>query len=181
MSTVVRSSADRVDSLVRTVSDFPKPGIEFYDIAPVLGSAEGLRAAVDALVAGCPTEIDVVVGVEARGFIVGAPVAVAMGCGFVPVRKPGKLPGAVISHSYSLEYGEATLSVQLDAFARGSRVLLVDDVLATGGTIAAAASLTEQLGGVVAGVSVLLELGQLGGRERLARAGLEDVHAVVTR
>ncbi|HIT76108.1 MAG TPA: adenine phosphoribosyltransferase [Candidatus Avipropionibacterium avicola] len=181
MSTSVESPAEVVDGLVRTVPDFPKPGIEFYDIAPVLASARGLKASVDALIGACPLEVDVVVGVEARGFIVGAPVAIGIGSGFVPVRKPGKLPGPVISHSYTLEYGEATLAVQQDAFEAGARVLLVDDVLATGGTIAAAAALTEQLGGVVVGVSVLLELAGLGGRENLRRAGLGDVHAVVTR
>ncbi len=181
MNTVATSPVTVVDGLIRTIADFPVPGIQFYDIAPVLGSAEGLRAAVDALVAECPAEIDVVVGVEARGFIVGAPLALGIGRGFVPVRKPGKLPGAVLSHSYSLEYGQATLTVQQDAFPAGSRVLLVDDVLATGGTIAAAAALTEQLGGVVVGASVLLELSGLGGRENLARAGLSDIRSVVTR
>lgn len=182
MTTVnTTSPATVVDGLIRTISDFPTAGIEFYDIAPVLGSAEGLRAAVDALVADCPSQIDVVVGVEARGFIVGAPLALGIGRGFVPVRKPGKLPGAVLSHSYSLEYGDATLTVQEDAFAAGSRVLLVDDVLATGGTIAAAAALVERLGGVVVGASVLLELDGLGGRENLATAGLTDIRAVVLR
>lgn len=174
-------SAAVVDDLIRTVADFPTPGIQFYDIAPVLGSAEGLRATVDALVERCPAEVDVVVGVEARGFIVGAPVALRIGRGFVPVRKPGKLPGTVLSHSYTLEYGEATLTVQEDAFPAGSRVLLVDDVLATGGTIAAAAELVGRLGGVVVGASVLLELDGLGGREKLLRAAVANVHSVIAR
>lgn len=167
MNTVATSPVTVVDGLIRTIADFPVPGIQFYDIAPVLGSAEGLRAAVDALVAECPAEIDVVVGVEARGFIVGAPLALGIGRGFVPVRKPGKLPGAVLSHSYSLEYGQATLTVQQDAFPAGSRVLLVDDVLATGGTAAAAVELIRRAGGIVTAVVVALELTALAGRAQI--------------
>jgi len=170
-----------VDELIRSVPDFPRPGVEFFDIAPVLASSAGLAAAVDALAASCAGPVDAVVGVEARGFIVGAPTAIALGCGFVPVRKPGKLPGPVLSHSYSLEYGQETLAIQRDALRPGARVLLVDDVLATGGTIGATAALVATLGATVTGVSVLLELSFLEGRRRLTEAGLQEVHAVVTR
>ena len=170
-----------VDQLIRTVPDFPKPGVEFYDIAPVLASPDGLAAAMHELAASCSEPVDAVVGMEARGFIVGAPVAVALGCGFVPVRKPGKLPGPVLSHSYSLEYGQETLAMQRDALQPGSRVLLVDDVLATGGTIGATAALVGALGATVVAVSVLMELSFLGGRRRLTEAGLAELHAVVTR
>lgn len=170
-----------VDQLIRTVPDFPKPGVEFFDIAPVLASPAGLAAAVDELAASCAEPVDAVVGMEARGFIVGAPVAVALGCGFVPVRKPGKLPGPVLSHSYALEYGQETLALQRDALPTGARVLLIDDVLATGGTVGATAALVGALGAEVVGVSVLLELSFLRGRHRLAEAGLSNLHAVVTR
>lgn len=180
MSTVLTGPA-LVDDLIRTVADFPRPGVEFFDIAPVLSAPDGLATAVRELAAGCPAPVDVVVGMEARGFIVGAPVAIALGCGFVPVRKPGKLPGPVLSHSYSLEYGQETLAIQRDAMSPGARVLLVDDVLATGGTIAATAALVATLGATVVGVSVLLELSFLAGRQRLSEDGLGEVHSVVTR
>lgn len=170
-----------IDELIRTVPDFPKPGVEFFDIAPVLASPVGLATAVHELAASCTEQVDAVVGMEARGFIVGAPVAVALGCGFVPVRKPGKLPGPVLSHSYALEYGQETLSIQRDALQPGARVLLIDDVLATGGTVSATAALVATLGATVVGVSVLLELSFLHGRRRLAEAGLGGLHAVVTR
>lgn len=170
-----------VDSLIRTVDDFPKPGIVFCDIAPVLASPTGLAAAIAGVAAGCPDGLDAVVGVEARGFIVGAPVAVALGCGFVPVRKPGKLPGPLLSHEYQLEYGHETLAVQADALRRGARVVIVDDVLATGGTIAATAALVRKLGASVAGVSVLLELGFLEGRSVVTGAGVGEIASVVVR
>ena len=167
--------------LVRDVADFPSPGVVFKDVSPLLADPDGLRTVVDALAApgrdpGGAAVVDKVVGLEARGFIFGAPVALALGTGFVPVRKAGKLPGATHRVSYALEYGEAVLEVQRDAFTPGDRVLIVDDVLATGGTVEAAAALVRQAGGKLRGVSVLLELSFLRGRERLA--GL-DVHALV--
>jgi adenine phosphoribosyltransferase len=162
---------------VRDVADYPKPGIVFKDISPLLADHIAFAGAVDAIVAhhGRGT-IDKVVGIEARGFILAAPVAYHFGAGFVPVRKKGKLPGRTIEATYDLEYGSAVLEVQRDAFTAGDRVLIVDDVLATGGTVEATAGLVEQAGGELAGASVLLELSFLGGRERLADL---DVHSLV--
>jgi len=163
---------------VRDVPDYPKPGVVFKDISPLLADHVAFAGAVDAIVAhhGRGT-IDKVVGIEARGFILAAPVAYHFGAGFVPVRKKGKLPGPTFEAAYALEYGEAVLEVHRDAFAPGDRVLIVDDVLATGGTVAATAELVRAAGGVLAGASVLLELTFLGGRGRLT--GL-DVQALVT-
>ncbi|MFZ5850187.1 MAG: adenine phosphoribosyltransferase [Actinomycetota bacterium] len=162
---------------VRDVPDYPRPGIVFKDITPLLADHVAFAGAVDAIVAhhGRGT-VDKVVGIEARGFILAAPVAYHFGAGFVPVRKQGKLPSATFTTSYSLEYGEAAIEVHRDAFEPGDRVLVVDDVLATGGTADAAARLVEQAGAEVAGVSVLLELTFLHGRDRLAG---RDVHALL--
>jgi adenine phosphoribosyltransferase len=157
---------------VRDVPDYPLPGVLFKDIAPLLADHEAYTAMVDALAEyggehAPGGQVDKVVGVEARGFIVAAPVAYRLGAGFVPVRKQGKLPGETFGTTYDLEYGTATLEVQRGAFTPGDRVLLVDDVLATGGTAAAAMDLVHQAGGVVVGIAVLIELGFLGGRDRL--------------
>jgi adenine phosphoribosyltransferase len=167
-------------TLVVDVADFPRPGITFKDVTPLLASAVGLATAVDAMVASAPADVDVVVGLEARGFLFGPPVALALGVGFVPVRKPGKLPRKTVSVSYALEYGEETLVLHADALAPGAKVLVVDDVLATGGTAVAAAGLVRLLGAEVVGVSVLLELPFLAGRARLAEHGLDQVAAVLT-
>ena len=161
-----------VSRLVRDVPDFPEPGIVFKDIAPLLADPKAFGTVVEALAAvgraaGGSVVVDKVAGIEARGFILAAPVALALGAGFVPVRKQGKLPGATHAQTYALEYGQATLEVQTDAFAPGDRVLLVDDVLATGGTVAATAALIERGGAEVSAVAVLIELGFLGGRDRL--------------
>ncbi len=153
-------------SLIIDVPDFPQPGILFRDVTPLLESGEGLRSAVDAL-AGAFANIDVVAGIESRGFIFGAPVAYALGVGMAPVRKPGKLPRATASADYALEYGTNTLQLHRDAVSAGQRVLIVDDVLATGGTAAATVALIEELGAEVAGVAVLIELTALGGRAKL--------------
>ena len=155
-------------ALVRDVPDFPQAGILFRDITPLLGDGEALRLAVEAAARAYP-DIDVVVGIESRGFILGAPVAYALGVGMVPVRKLGRLPRETERADYELEYGTNTLEVHTDAFEPGQRVLIVDDVLATGGTGAATAELVERLGAEVAGIAVLIELTGLGGRERLAR------------
>ena len=162
---------------VREVPDYPRPGIAFKDINPLLADHVAFAGAVDAIVAhhGRGT-IDKVAGIEARGFLLAAPVAYHFGAGVVPLRKVGKLPGPTLSAAYALEYGEAVLEVQADAFAPGDRVLIVDDVLATGGTARAAANLITRAGGEVVGVSVLLELLFLDGRARLADL---DVHALV--
>ena len=153
--------------LVRDVADFPKAGIAFKDIMPMLADAHAFAAALDALAAPWRVaRIDAVLAIEARGFLLGAPLARALGSGVVAVRKPGKLPGATREARYALEYGEDALQVQADALAPGARVLLVDDVLATGGTLAAARALADGLGAEIAGASVLLELAFLGGRAR---------------
>ena len=154
-------------ALVRDVPDFPHAGIIFRDITPLLGNGAALRFAVDAL-AGLYQEIDSVIGIESRGFILGAPVAYALGVGMVPVRKLGRLPRVTERADYALEYGTNTVEIHVDALRPAERVLIIDDVLATGGTAAATAELVERLGGKVAGIAVLIELAELGGRERLA-------------
>lgn len=162
---------------IRDIPDYPRAGIVFRDITPLLADHDAFAGAVDAIVAhhGRGT-VDKVVGIEARGFILAAPVAYHFGAGFVPVRKHGKLPSKTYAATYELEYGEATLEVHTDAFQPGERVLIVDDVLATGGTVAATEKLVRRAGGTVIGASVLVELGELGGRERL---GALDVHTLV--
>jgi adenine phosphoribosyltransferase len=165
----VSEVAARLRKLIRDVPDYPKPGILFKDITPLLADHDTFAAVIRELAACSGTDhIDKVVGIEARGFILAAPVALTLQAGFVPVRKHGKLPWRTHAVSYSLEYGEATLEVHRDAFSRGDRVLIVDDVLATGGTVAATAELIRRGGGKVAGVCVLIELAFLAGRERLA-------------
>lgn len=171
---------DLIAKLICDVPDFPKPGVVFKDITPLLGSPEGFRLTVDELVASAPEGIDVVVGMEARGFIFAAPVALALGAGFVPVRKPGKLPGEVLSHSFELEYGSETLTIHRDAIRPGARVLVVDDVLATGGTVGATAELLSAMGAELVHVSVVMELAFLKGRARLSAAGIDNCTALVT-
>jgi adenine phosphoribosyltransferase len=168
-------SGVQIGALIADVPDFPKPGIVFKDITPLIRSASGFAEAVRQLVAAAPRDVDVVVGIEARGFIFGAPVALALGVGFVPVRKPSKLPRATLTASYDLEYGSETLAVHADAIAPGSRVLIIDDVLATGGTIAATADLLEHLDAEFAGAAVVIELGFLSGREFLAARGISNL------
>jgi adenine phosphoribosyltransferase len=159
-----------IDSRVRDVADFPKPGVLFKDITPLLDDHQAFTAVVQALAdvgrrTGGTTVVDKVVGMEARGFILAAPVALALGVGFVPVRKPGKLPWQTHRVSYDLEYGSETLEMHVDAVASGERVLMVDDVLATGGTAHATAELVAACGGTVVGLAVLMELSFLGGRD----------------
>jgi adenine phosphoribosyltransferase len=159
---------DALKSKIRNVPDFPKPGILFYDVTTLLRDAEGFKLAIDAMTdpykdAG----IGLVVGVESRGFILGAAVADRLGAGFVPVRKLGKLPAATVRATYELEYGTDSLEMHSDAIEPGQRVLIVDDLLATGGTAKATVDLVKQVGGVVAGVAFLVELVELNGRKRL--------------
>jgi adenine phosphoribosyltransferase len=163
---------------IRDIPDYPKPGVIFKDITPLLADHTAFAAVVDAIVAhyGRGT-IDKVAGVEARGFILAAPVAYHFGAGFVPVRKKGKLPASTYEESYDLEYGSETIEVHQDAFTPGERVLIVDDVLATGGTARATAELVRRTGAQVVGLSVLMELGFLNGREKLTDL---DLHAMVT-
>lgn len=153
---------------VRDVADYPTAGVVFRDITPLLGDATAFAQAVDGIVEAFSTaEVDRVVGVESRGFIFGAAVAYQIGAGFVPVRKPGKLPWAVVREEYQLEYGSDKLEIHRDAIRTGEQVLIVDDVLATGGTASATATLVETLGGVIAGLGFLLEIEPLNGRSKL--------------
>ncbi|MEZ5085465.1 MAG: adenine phosphoribosyltransferase [Tessaracoccus sp.] len=168
-----------IAALVRDFPDYPKPGVLFKDITPLLASGDGFRAAIDRLVALAPDDVDHVVGIEARGFIFAAPVALALGAGFVPVRKPGKLPGELFEESYDLEYGQETLTMRTDAIRPGSRVLIVDDVLATGGTVAATSALLGQAGASLAQVAVVVELTALPGRERLAASGIDQLSSLL--
>ncbi|WP_034094476.1 adenine phosphoribosyltransferase [Streptacidiphilus albus] len=174
--------ADLLSARIRDVADYPKPGVVFKDITPLLADHDAFSALVEHL-AERARELGAtkVVGLEARGFILAAPAAYAAGAGFVPVRKQGKLPGACYSQAYELEYGSAVLEVQQDALAAGERVLVVDDVLATGGTVEAALELIHRAGAELAGVVVLMELGFLGGRERLAgHLGAAPLETVIT-
>lgn len=156
-------------SSVREIPDYPKPGISFKDITPLLADPAALSTVVDAIVVSFGRgTIDKVVGIEARGFIIAAPVAYHFGAGFVPLRKKGKLPYDTMAQEYELEYGTETLEVHADAFGPGERVLIVDDVLATGGTARAACRLVERAGARVAGLAFVIELGFLEGREKIA-------------
>jgi adenine phosphoribosyltransferase len=194
MSALPAGGEEPLDALIAglavDVPDFPSPGVVFRDLTPVFADAVAFRRTVDGLAApalsdpraaavaeGAGRDFDVVAGVEARGFLLAAAVALDAGVGVVPVRKAGKLPRASVRADYELEYGTATLELHADAITPGQRVLLVDDVLATGGTLRAAISLVEQLGGVVAAVSVVIELAALGGRQRIAP---HAVHALWT-
>ena len=159
---------EQLKARIRHIPDFPKPGILFYDISTLLRDPQGFAEMVDALAGPHRgTGIDVVVGLESRGFIMGAAVAYALGCGFVPIRKPGKLPSTTLRESYALEYGTDTLEMHTDAITPGQRVLIVDDVLATGGTAAAAARLVRSVGGDLVALGFLIELEFLQGRTRL--------------
>ncbi|MEV6980197.1 adenine phosphoribosyltransferase [Sphaerisporangium sp. NPDC051017] len=161
---------------IRDVPDYPSPGIVFKDITPLLGDHTAFAAVVDAL--ADELDVDKVVGIEARGFILAAPVAYKAGAGFVPIRKKGKLPAAVLEEPYDLEYGSAVIAVHSDAFAPGDRVLIVDDVLATGGTARAAVELVGRAGAEVVAVSVLMELAFLKGRDRLTGVDVRSLVAV---
>ena len=161
---------------IRAIEDYPQPGITFRDITPLLGNEAAFGRAIDDLVTKFhDVEVDRVVGVESRGFILAAPVAYRLCSGFVPVRKPGKLPWAVAREEYELEYGRDKLEIHRDAIHPGEKILIVDDVLATGGTAAATGRLVETLGGTIVGFGFLLELGDLGGRERLGEHRSESL------
>lgn len=183
MSNLAPSEAADLDllrSLLRDIPDFPKPGILFRDITPIIGSPAGLRASVAAMIDQAPDDIDVIAGVETRGFLFGVPMALAMGVGFVPIRKPGKLPAAVYEESFDLEYGSSVLNIHQDALQPGQRVLLVDDLLATGGTLAAGAKLIQREEAIVAQVSVLIELAGLNGRAAVESVTDAPLSAVLT-
>ena len=156
-----------IKDYIRDIPDFPKPGILFKDITPLLADAEALRGVVDRIADTFRGRIDMVLGIESRGFIIGAPVAYALGTGLAVGRKPGKLPASTFSAQYALEYGNDTLEIHRDAFGHPCRVLIVDDLLATGGTAGAAIALVNQLGGEVVACAFVIELAFLRGRERL--------------
>ena len=175
-------AGDGVDikSLIRTIPDYPKPGILFRDITTLIADPAGLRAAVDGLVLPFLTEgIDHVAGIEARGFILGGAVALELGRGFVPIRKTGKLPWNTIGQEYSLEYGVDTIEIHADAIGKGDRILLVDDLIATGGTAEAAVKLVKRSGGEIVGAAFIIDLPDLGGSARL-RGHNVNVHTLVS-
>ncbi|WP_338155530.1 adenine phosphoribosyltransferase [Arsenicicoccus dermatophilus] len=174
----LQETAALVARLMRDIPDFPSPGVLFKDFTPLLADGPALRTVVDDIARRHRGDCEVVVGMEARGFILGAAVAYALGVGFVPVRKAGKLPGATVGADYTLEYGQATLEMHVDALTPGQRVLVLDDVLATGGTAAATCGLVEDCGGIVSACEFVLEIDALRGRERLAgRRVISLVHA----
>ena len=165
-----------LEAAIRNVPDFPQPGIQFKDITPVLGDARLFAGAIDLMAARhADAGIDACVGIDARGFIFAAAAAKQLGTGFVPVRKKGKLPWKTHEESYSLEYGEATVAIHQDALQPGARVLLLDDLLATGGTAAAAANLLEKIGAEIVEVGFLIELGFLNGREKMNGAPINSL------
>ena len=172
------TAARLVEQHTAIIEDFPKAGITFRDLTPVFADGDALRAVTDALVAPFAGRIDAVAGVEARGFLLAASAAYALGLGVLVIRKPGKLPREVISESYDLEYGSTSLEVQPSDFPPGTRILLLDDVLATGGTLAASSRLMERAGWVVAGVSVVLELEELDGRANLEGRDIRSISVV---
>ncbi|MDC5695687.1 adenine phosphoribosyltransferase [Intrasporangium calvum] len=169
--------AEIVRTHLRDIPDFPKPGVVFKDFTPLIADGPAMRTLVLDIARRYAGRVDVVVGIEARGFILGAAVAYELGLGMVPIRKAGKLPGQTLKESYALEYGHAEIEVHTDAFEPGQRVLVIDDVLATGGTAEATAALVERAGAEVTAIEVVLELSFLGGRERL---GDRDVNAILT-
>ncbi|MCC2333178.1 adenine phosphoribosyltransferase [Cellulomonas wangsupingiae] len=159
--------ARRIDALLRTVPDYPEPGVLFRDIMPLLADPDAFAEVVATFATDVPGPVDLVAGMEARGFLLAAPVAIALGAGVVPVRKAGKLPGPVATQSYALEYGSAAVEIQPSTIPDGARVLVIDDVLATGGTAAATVELLETCGATVVGLAFLVELEALGGRAML--------------
>jgi adenine phosphoribosyltransferase len=165
---MIQTKPADIERAIRTVADFPKPGIQFKDITPVLADPKLFAGSIDLLIEGFkPGQVDAVVGIDARGFIFAAAAAVRLEAGFVPVRKKGKLPYQTHEQEYDLEYGTASIAMHIDALKPGSRVLLIDDLLATGGTAAAAASLVKKLGAEILEISFLIELKFLNGRDRL--------------
>jgi adenine phosphoribosyltransferase len=171
-------STDDLRAKIREVPDFPKPGILFYDITTLLREADAFREVIDRMAEAVKGErIDLVVGMESRGFIFAAPLADRLGAGFVPVRKLGKLPAETIEVEYDLEYGTATLEIHRDAISPGQRVLVVDDLLATGGTVLGTIELVRRLGGEIAGLSFMVELTSLGGRDKLGEFAIHTLLA----
>lgn len=175
---MLSSTSVNLKDYIRVIEDFPTPGISFKDITTLLKDGVAYRAAIEQMKEAVKHyQIDVIAGPEARGFVIGAPLALELGVGFVPVRKSGKLPGETISASYSLEYGSDQLAMHKDAIKPGQRVLIADDLLATGGTIATVVELVKQLGGIVVGAAFLIELEELQGRQKFDSV---EVHSLVT-
>jgi adenine phosphoribosyltransferase len=175
---IMKTSTKNVRDYIRTIPDFPHEGIMFRDVTTLFANPRGFRIAVDQLLHPYAGEdIDVVVGLEARGFILGGAIAHQLGKGFVPIRKKGKLPSATIEQSYKLEYGEAVMEIHNNAIDAGAKVLMVDDLLATGGTAEAGIKLLEKLGGNIVGCAFVIDLPKLGGRAKLENLGM-DVHAL---
>jgi adenine phosphoribosyltransferase len=164
--------------LIRTIPDFPKAGIQFRDITTLLLDADGFAATVEQLAAAVPHDVDLIAGIEARGFVIGAALAQRLGKGLVLIRKDGKLPGATIAEEYALEYGTDRLAMHVDACAPGARVMIVDDLIATGGTAMAAIRLVQRCGAIVVGACFVIDLPDLGGSERLRALGLPVRHLV---
>ncbi len=171
------SGTSRIKPLIRTVRDFPKPGIRFRDITPLLADAEGFRGVIGDLADRYAGKIDKVAAIEARGFIFGAALAHAIGAGFVPFRKPGRLPHTSIGHDYDLEYGTNRVEVHVDGVAAGERVVVIDDLIATGGTAAATLALLDRVGALIIECAFVIDLVDLGGRARLEKLG-HQVHAL---
>lgn len=169
------AGADELKALVRTIPDFPKPGIQFRDVTPLLLDAGGLAAAVEAMAATVEGSVDLVAAIDARGFAIGGALAVRIGAGLLLIRKDGKLPGATIAEDYALEYGTDRLAMHVDACAPGARVLVVDDLIATGGTALAAVRLVRRAGGDVVGARFLIDLAELGGADSLRAEGVEAI------
>jgi len=171
----VTSVSDDLKALVRTIPDFPKPGIQFRDVTTLLLDSGGLTRTIDALAETVEGPVDLVAAIEARGFAIGGALAVKLGAGLLLIRKDGKLPGATIAEDYALEYGSDRLAMHVDACAPGARVLIVDDLLATGGTALAAVRLIKRAGGEIAGARFVIDLPDLGGGKALAEAGIQAV------
>ena len=170
---------DELKALIRTIPDYPKPGIMFRDVTTLLGNAQGFRATVEAMARPFQGgRVDAVAGIEARGFILGGAVADRLGCGFIPIRKKGKLPWRTIGQEYTLEYGVDIIEIHEDAVAKGERILIVDDLIATGGTAEAAVKLVTRSGGVVVGATFIVDLPELGGIAILRKHGI-DSHALI--
>jgi adenine phosphoribosyltransferase len=174
-----RSAVQELKDLIRTIPDYPKPGIMFRDVTTLLGNASGFKAAIERMAAPfVEARVEAVAGIEARGFILGGAIADRLQCGFIPIRKKGKLPWKTIGQEYTLEYGVDAVEIHADAIAPGERVLIVDDLIATGGTAEAAAKLVQRSGGEIAGATFVIELPELGGRQRLDKLGI-TCHALV--
>ena len=179
ISSVGQGSVTDLKSLIRSIPDYPKPGIMFRDVTTLFGHAQGFKAAIEQMTAPYSSaSVQAVAVVEARGFILGGAIADKLGCGFVPLRKKGKLPWKTIGQEYTLEYGVDIIEMHEDAIRRGERVLIVDDLIATGGTAEAAVKLVQRSGGVIVGATFIIDLPELGGMQKLARLGVEG-HALL--